>query len=273
MSEGIGLYEEYMLELESQGVYYDKTAKEADRAVADPHAGGEEDAVSGKHTGAGKRVHGLRGRAGGYGRAEGVSEDLEEYESTTRFIESSLGIKSYKELAPHLAKGVERVMASLLIKKPEELQIISEFISGLHRDAFAELFPDWAGRYRDRDVKVGGHTPPPYYELAVLMRRYCEDVEARISSIGSEEHLIEALAFAEGRFLSIHPFRDFNGRVARMLLFAILYRLDLPPVELIPDEKDKEGRDRYLKALSEADKSDWQPLAEIWKERLGKGRK
>lgn len=105
------------------------------------------------------------------------------------------------------------------------------------------------------------------------MRRYCEDVEARISSIGSEEHLIEALAFAEGRFLSIHPFRDFNGRVARMLLFAILYRLDLPPVELIPDEKDKEGRDRYLKALSEADKSDWQPLAEIWKERLGKGRK
>lgn len=273
VSEGIALYEKYMVELESQGVHYDKTSKEADRAVAGPYAGGEEEAVSGKHTGAGKRVHGLRRGAGRRGGPSGVSEDLEEYESTTRFIESSLGIKSYKELAPHLAKGVERVMASLLIKKPEELQITPEFIAGLHRDAFGELFPDWAGRYRDRDVKVGGHTPPPYYEVPVLMRRYCEDLEARLSSIGSEEHLVEALAFAEGRLLTIHPFRDFNGRVARMLLFAILYRLDLPPVELIPDEKDKEGRDRYLKALSKADKSDWQSLAEIWKERLGKGRK
>lgn len=273
VSEGIGLYEEYLLELDSQGAHNDKTAKEADRSMAQPYARGEEEAVSGKHSGAGKRVYGLRRGAGRRGGALGVSEELEEYESTTRFIESSLGIKSYKELAPHLAKGVERVMAFLLSKKPEELQITPEFVCGLHRDAFGELFPDWAGRYRDRDVKVGGHTPPPYYEAPVLMRRYCEDLEVRFSSICFEEHLMEALAFAEGRFLSIHPFRDFNGRVARMLLFAILYRLDLPPVELIPEEKDRVGKERYLKALAEGDKSNWLPLAEIWRERLGKERK
>jgi len=82
--------------------------------------------------------------------------------------------------------------------------------------------------------------------------------------------LIETLAFAEGCFLNIHPFLDFNGRVARMLLFALLYRLNLPPVQLVPDEKDRQGRIEYLAALSKADNLEWQPLISVWKRRLDK---
>lgn len=274
--EAIALYEDYMLEFgkDMKGVTHGETTSiKHNERVANLDSGREEEEIPGEHTGTGEFVYGLRGGEGEQEDAGRVSEGTADYTSTTRFLESSLGIKSYAELAPLLAQGVERVMVSFLAKKPEELKITPKLITGLHRDAFGELFPDWAGRYRDRDVKVGGHTPPPYYEVSVLMRRYCDDLEARLSSIDSEEHLTEALAFAEGRFLTIHPFRDFNGRVVRMLMFATLYRLDLPPVELIPDEKDREGRDRYLISLSEADKSNWQPLAEIWKERLGKGRK
>lgn len=81
--------------------------------------------------------------------------------------------------------------------------------------------------------------------------------------------LTEALAFAEGRLLSIHPFRDFNGRVTRMLLFSLLYRFDLPPVKLIPDEKDSAGTNEYLSALTEADRMNWQPLIMVWRKRSG----
>ncbi len=35
------------------------------------------------------------------------------------------------------------------------------------------------------------------------------------------------LFFAEERFLTIHPFRDFNGRAIRLLLTELLRRLDL----------------------------------------------
>src|SRR5476649_2468486 len=42
------------------------------------------------------------------------------------------------------------------------------------------------------------------------------------------------LAVAEGRLLSVHPFRDFNGRVTRLFLRELLRRLDLPPVDLVP---------------------------------------
>ena len=248
----------------------DKKTPKHRRTLADkPHAGRATAALSGKHPEAGACLNGVRRRTRKSEDAERVSEESEEYSSTTRFIESSLGIKSYSELAPHLAKGVERVMALLLNKSVAELLITTEFICTLHKDAFEGLFPVWAGQYRDRNVSVGKHMPPPYYEVPLLVRQYCEDLEARLSALGAAPPitniLLEALAFAEGRFLTIHPFLDFNGSVARMFLFALCYRLDLPPVELVPNEKQKEG---YLFALSEGDKLNWQPLIEVWKQRL-----
>ncbi len=254
-----------------------KAAKKHSGTLADrPKSKPEKKNVSEKHTGAGKRVYGVRGRTRKPEDVERISEDSEEYRPSTRYtryIESSLGIKSYSELAPHLAKGVERVMASLLEQSPEELKITPEFICKLHKDAFGELFPSWAGRYRDKDVAVGIYNPPHYFEVPVLMRGCCDDLEFRFSSLGSNpaisDMLLETLAFAEGRLLSIHPFPDFNGRVTRMLLFALLYRLDLPPVQLVPDDRNEAETEEYLKALSEADQMNWQPLVEIWRKRFG----
>ena len=161
----------------------DEKKKKLSRRVADnSHAGGEKKALSGKHSKAGTRIDGLRGRARKLEDAERVSEDSEEseeYSPTTRLIESSIGIKSYAELAPHLAKGVERVMASLLTRETSGLNITPEFVRSLHKDAFGELFPSWAGNYRDRNVIVGKHTAPPYYEVPSLMRQYCEDLRVQ----------------------------------------------------------------------------------------------
>ncbi|MBI3582843.1 MAG: N-6 DNA methylase [Nitrospinae bacterium] len=278
VSEAVALYKDYMLNLQqnnSQGVSDEKTGiskKYYKKVEGNQNLGRKEKTVSGKYPETGKLLYGIRGRTGKHKDVERVSEDSEKYRSTTRFIESSLGIKSYTELAPHLAKAVEKVMAHILNQKPDELIITSEFIRKLHRDAFGELFPSWAGKYRDRDVTVGNHTPPPYFEVPAQMQQYCNDLELRLASLSIKpvdtDMLFEALTFAEGRFLSIHPFLDFNGRVVRMLLFALLYKFDLPPVQLVPDEKNEKEKEEYLKALSEADKFNWHPLVNIWKRRL-----
>ncbi len=163
-------------------------------------------------------------------------------------------------------------MASLLNLPIDELKITPDFLRELHKDAFEELFPSWAGQYRDRNVTVGKHTPPPHYEVPTLVRQYCDDLDARLASMGPappvSDLLLEALAFAEGRFLTIYPFYDFNGRVARMLLFALLVRLELPPVQLVPIDSEKAA---YLSALSEYDVRHWQPLVEIWRKRFEGG--
>jgi hypothetical protein len=71
-----------------------------------PDSGREEKALSGKHPATSKRVHGIRRRTRKFEDAERISENTEEYPSSTRYLESSLGIKSYPELASHLAKAV-----------------------------------------------------------------------------------------------------------------------------------------------------------------------
>ena len=61
---------------------------------------------------------------------------------------------------------------------------------------------------------------------------------------------------------------DFNGRVGRILLSAILFKLRLPPAETA--SIDPEGKERYLKALHIADAGDLFLLTDIWINRLSK---
>ena len=60
------------------------------------------------------------------------------------------------------------------------------------------------------------------------MRDYALDLQARwpAAASGKSDLLLELLAFAEGRFLTVHPFRDFNGRTIRVFLLELLRRLD-----------------------------------------------
>ncbi len=104
----------------------------------------------------------------------------------------------------------------------------------------------------------------------MLMRDYALDLQARwpAAASGKSDLLLELLAFAEGRFLTVHPFRDFNGRTIRVFLLELLRRLDLPRVELAP--QTEAGRAEYFTALEAADRSDLQPLSAIWKRRLTK---
>ena len=80
--------------------------------------------------------------------------------------------------------------------------------------------------------------------------------------------MLEFLAFAEGRLLSVHPFEDFNGRTTRVLLAELLNRLRLPALDPTPDPGA--DTDQYLRALNAADRIDWQPLVAIWLARFAK---
>lgn len=134
----------------------------------------------------------------------------------------------------------------------------------------ARLVPRIAGRWRTHDVIVGSLEPPAFHQIPVLMREYGLDLEARIDHLPDilEEHLLEPLAFAEHRLLYIHPFEDFNGRVTRLFLTELLYRLKLPIVNTASEPRPE--LERYLSALRAADAHDLKPLMDFWRQRFEK---
>lgn len=197
-----------------------------------------------------------------------MAEDSTQPPDATRFVETTRGILSYSQLAPLLAERVLQVQEDVedgvfAIRGLDETLLLD-----FHRAICGDLTPDWAGRFRITEVKVGQHSPPPSHQVPVLIRDYFADLNARLAAATetNENLLPETLAFAEGRLLFIHPFADFNGRATRLLLTELLRRKDLPPVELAPATDAM--RHKYLEALRAADRLNWTPLTELWQERL-----
>lgn len=186
----------------------------------------------------------------------------------TRFIETTRGLLSYAQLAPLLAERVLHVESAIASETFAARSLDSDLILHLHSEIARDLVPDWAGRWRTVEVRVGQHHPPLPNRVPMMMRDYSEDLRVRLENASGHQDdlLLETLAFAEGRLLSVHPFNDFNGRVTRLFLRELLRRLNLPPVDLVPT--DAAGEAAYFAALNAGDNLDWKPLMKIWEQRF-----
>lgn len=83
--------------------------------------------------------------------------------------------------------------------------------------------PQEAGRYRQLDFKAAGseYLYPAHYLLTDLMGEFILWLN---SAEAKTLHPLEYAAQAHFRFVSIHPFRDGNGRTGRLLMNLILLR-------------------------------------------------
>jgi fido (protein-threonine AMPylation protein) len=224
-------------------------------------------------SGMGGAVHGVRERTGEYGSPEnspqGEGEESRKVGST-RYEETAEGILSYTQIAERIALPLAAILDELVRTPADQISITSEWLCQQHKALAGHLFPDWAGRFRDRDVRVGAHTPPRYFEVPVHVRQFCDDLTERLrhADEGALADLAESFAWADWRFQWIHPFRDFNGRIGRVLLVALIHRLGLPPMDTVPTEPEQ--RQQYLDALQTADNGDLGHLRDIWARRIAK---
>ena len=78
------------------------------------------------------------------------------------------------------------------------------------------------GRFREHEVRVGRHIPPEVSDISAYMKRFEKAYDPlQLSKMKS----IVGVAAAHHRFVWIHPFLDGNGRVARLMSYAMLQRL------------------------------------------------
>jgi fido (protein-threonine AMPylation protein) len=220
--------------------------------------------------GAGEPIHGIREPAGQYGSSQDPDANSKSQSElgSTREFETAEGRLSYSELSERLAVPLVGIYDEILQAKPDQIVISSEWLCQRHARLAGHLFPDWAGRFRDVNVQVGGHIPPPYYEVPIHIRQFCDDLAERLRHDPgtSVRSAAEFLAWADWRFQWVHPFKDFNGRIGRVLLAALLYRLRLPHVEMAPSESVQ--RAEYLNALRDADTGRLDALQDLWGQRL-----
>lgn len=112
------------------------------------------------------------------------------------------------------------------------------------------------GSFRRHDIHSfpGGMKPPSHALVEARLRDWLDSVEAVRASAA---HPMEAIAAIHAGFEQVHPFIDGNGRTGRLLMNLILCRLGYAPAII-----QKRERERYLRALRQADAGNHGPLAE-----------
>lgn len=117
-------------------------------------------------------------------------------------------------------------------------------IKQIHNLILRKITPEEAGSYRTLDVMAAGtnYRYPPHYLLSQLMGDFASwlNSEAALSL-----HPVEYASIAHYRFVSIHPFRDGNGRTARLLMNLLLIRSGYPIVVI-----NNQVRNDYINALA-----------------------
>lgn len=220
--------------------------------------------LSGEGAGLHAELDGAGKRTSGSDAGAGATDSTRPLDATREFA-SAAGSLTYTEVSEQLAARVADCIDALLDADPAAIAISSEWLRDIHRRIAAELFPDWAGRWRTTEVQVGTHLPPPPHDVPVYVKNFCLDLEVRLRHIGDAQSVAELLAWVDWRFQWIHPFKDFNGRVGRILLVALAYKLGLPPID--PAEGAAQ-RERYFLALRAADAGNLAALTGIWLHRL-----
>jgi len=124
-------------------------------------------------------------------------------------------------------------------------KITERNIREIHSLILKEIDSEYAGKYRDINVRISGssHNPPNALKVKELMRQFSK------TQLNTTEHPVVEAALAHHRLVSIHPFIDGNGRTARLLMNLILIKRGFFPAVIL-----KNDRLKYYEVLEKAHK-------------------
>jgi Fic family protein len=160
--------------------------------------------------------------------------------------------------ARNLGKAVNKVQSLVgLNKKAHTLENLLE----VHRLILLETPDDyWGGRFREVRVLIEAakYQPPDHNLVPTLVDRVLE----RLGQSAVPSGLFKA-CWAHWALARIHPFKDGNGRIARLWQDLLLLQSKLTCAIITLQQ-----RREYLEALTSADEGDFNPLVQLVSQRV-----
>jgi Fic family protein len=134
--------------------------------------------------------------------------------------------KSVSPVNSQLVLGYQSAMTYVLRRADDpNFEWNRELLVGIQDRVLAGRYEDGAGRLRtgetriaDRETGTTIFQPPPHEDVPLLVDELCENF------VVSRWHPAIAAAWFHVAFAAIHPFRDGNGRTARVLSSLAMFR-------------------------------------------------
>jgi len=198
------------------------------------------------------REHALIESAVSSNRMEGVTVDRSRV-ATVIFGKSLLRDRDEEEVRGY------RDALKLIHDKGDKLEVSEDTIKRLHALARANVGD--AGRYKEKDSDIVERYPDGRERVRFKTVAASDTAESMASLLtlwhqGLEDRRVPPLVLMAAwnlDFLCIHPFRDGNGRVSRLMLLLQSYHLGYEAGRYISIERlIEENKDRYYETLEQS---------------------
>ncbi len=199
----------------------------------------------------------------------GLLEAQFEPGSRGRVLRNRLGIKTKREMDRLEAVALARAMDLLVRTYDREHRFSASDICHFHKVWLDEIY-EWAGNYRQVNLSKGGFTFAMAAQIPVLMHRFEENVLRRYTPCRLEqrEDLVTALAETHTELMLIHPFREGNGRVGRILATVMALQAGLPLLDFGSIRGRK--RQEYFAAVRAGLDRDYAAMGRVFREVIEK---
>jgi cell filamentation protein len=179
--------------------------------------------------------------------------------SRGRVLRNLLGIRRVSDMQVAESQALDAVQEWAIGAYDTQRHFTTADIRELHRRWLGGIYP-WAGEYRAVNISRAGFLFAAVDRVPWLMQDLERNVLARETPCAGMDpvRLAAALARSHAELVLIHPFREGNGRCARLLALLMAMQSGLPTLDFWGFAG--RGKPRYVAAIHTAMDRDYAPM-------------
>jgi len=186
-----------------------------------------------------------------------------EPDSDDEVLKNKLGIKSKEAMDGLETEKLEEAVDQIVRTYEKTHRFTEHDVCKFHKIWLGDIY-EWAGSYRKVNVSKDVFLFAAAAQIPTLMDNYDKDVLSRYTpcNAGTRNEVIKALAEVHVELVLIHPFREGNGRAARILSIMMALQAGLPLLDFSPITGGK--REEYFAAVRAGLERNYEPMEKIF---------
>jgi len=194
----------------------------------------------------------------------GLVEAHYEPGSRCRVLRNKLGIKLRREMDRAEIDALAHALKKLAGMFGPEHRFTAKDVCSIHGVWLGDIY-EWAGKYRQVNISKGEFLFASAAQIPKLMKDFERGVlkEFTPCNFKTLEEVARAIATVHVELVLIHPFREGNGRAARLLADLMAMQANYYPLDYTGISKGKQ-RKAYFRAVQEGMNRNYRPMIEIF---------
>lgn len=194
-------------------------------------------------------------------RYEAGDQEAFEPGSDGQVLRNKLGITDAGEMAEVELLLLEKLYEAVLVEALPDRTLRVTDLKLWHRRWLGNVY-DWAGEERSVNMGKGDFQFAAAAQIPRLLGIFERDCLARFTPCRDldDAALTEAIAVAHVEFILIHPFREGNGRLSRLLADVMAVQARHDPLDYSPWDADKSA---YFSAIHAGMAGDYAPMQKL----------